>query len=730
MDEFSADDLLLHRAIAGLDGGPSHDRVIAIVARARSDTHYESRIWRFFAHDGAPPAPITSPQFDASSAVLDPEGRRVAFLSARDGAKRVHVLSLDGGEAAAIGDARLRTTGILAWSPDGARLLVLDEAGWPGSGDGPDAGDGDRPVVVDFLPYKLEGTGFVVARRVGLLELDVRSGRACPLVRGDFDVADAAWSPDGQRLAYIRHRDGRQRHRTDLWLADRDGARPLQVTHDLPAVQGLAWSPDGRWLAFAGSCREGDSILTPWLLDARGGGRLSRPAGDLELEGARFVWDSGSSRVATIAAHRGLFRIAVVEAAGGCALLDTGQRHVLALAATRERLAFVAAAMDDACEVRSIAWDGADARRHSALNRDWFRARRRPRVDLRAFEVPDGDDGSERIDAWILRPPEGDGPWPVLVDMHGGPQSVALIDFAAHAYWYDLVARGWMIVAPNAVGSGSYGGKFVHQMSGSPGPFVALNCGALPPELLASQLFGHERGSFTGALSRHIGVFEQAAHGTLFLDEITEMPIEQQVYLLRVLETGAVRRLGSTDETPAPVRILAATNRCPQHAVADGRLREDLYYRLSDFTIALPPLRMRDDDVILLAEHFIGLFNAGEDMRKRLSPAARRTLRHYPWPGNVRELRSATYRACVLAAGDDVVVQPGPSRQPRPLETENSIVFTVGTPWSELEQRSLLKVLAHCGNDKTAAARMLGISVRTVHNHLARMQDGDGAAAR
>ncbi len=265
--------------------------------------------------------------------------------------------------------------------------------------------------------------------------------------------------------------------------------------------------------------------------------------------------------------------------------------------------------------------------------------------------------------------------------------------------------------------------RAIHQMSGCEGPFVAVNCGAMPPELLASQLFGHERGSFTGAVSRHVGVFEQAARGTLFLDEITEMPVEQQVYLLRVLETGVVRRLGSTDETPAPVRILAATNRCPREAITRGKLREDLYYRLSDFTITLPPLRMRDDDVILLAEHFIEGFNARDDMKKRLSPAAKRSLKRYTWPGNVRELRSATYRGCVLASGDDVVVTPEQMRVAPPVETEDVIVFSIGTSWPEIERQSLLKVLAYCDNDKTAAARMLGVSVRTVHNHLARMRD-------
>jgi DNA-binding NtrC family response regulator len=264
--------------------------------------------------------------------------------------------------------------------------------------------------------------------------------------------------------------------------------------------------------------------------------------------------------------------------------------------------------------------------------------------------------------------------------------------------------------------------KAVHELSGRSGRFVAVNCGAMPPELLASQLFGHERGSFTGAVQRHIGVFEQAAHGTLFLDEIAEMPSDLQVYLLRVLETGSVCRVGSDEETHTPVRVLAATNRDPLEAIAKGQLREDLYYRLADFTISLPPLRHRDNDVVVLARHFIEQLNVRYGLRKYLCPSSMRTLHAHTWPGNVRELRSAVQRAYLLTSGEQISVTPGRGRPTVPVETDDTITFSLGTPWSELERRSLLKVLAYCGNDKTAAAKMLGVSVRTIHNHLSRLK--------
>lgn len=268
--------------------------------------------------------------------------------------------------------------------------------------------------------------------------------------------------------------------------------------------------------------------------------------------------------------------------------------------------------------------------------------------------------------------------------------------------------------------------KTLHEASGNTGAFVALNCGAVPAELLASQLFGHERGSFTGAMSRHVGVFEQAENGTLFLDEIAEMPPQLQVYLLRVLETGCVTRVGGTESIRVPVRVVAATNRDPLEAVAEGRLREDLYYRLADIGIHMPPLRDRGEDVLLLARAFIDRLNARYGQRKRLAPACEKTLMRHLWPGNVRELRSAVQRAYLLEPGNQVVVGPVSAQAPVLRETDTSIVFSVGTKMAEMERRMLLKTLSHFDNDKTAAARALGISVRTVHNHLARIAADEG----
>lgn len=264
----------------------------------------------------------------------------------------------------------------------------------------------------------------------------------------------------------------------------------------------------------------------------------------------------------------------------------------------------------------------------------------------------------------------------------------------------------------------------IHQRSGRPGRFVAVNCGAIAPELLASQLFGHERGSFTGASNRHLGFVEQADKGTLFLDEITEMPLSLQVYLLRVLETGRFVRVGGLGEIEADVRIVAATNRNPFVAVQNGHLREDLYYRLADVQLDIPPLRSRGKDVVLLAEYFLDKLNARYSQRKRLAPGVERSLGTHPWPGNVRELRSAVQRAYLLTEGDLIHVKPTVVPPAVLGETDTSVMFSVGMSYSEIETKVLLKTLAFHNNDKSATARTLGVSVRTIHNQLARLREG------
>ena len=251
-------------------------------------------------------------------------------------------------------------------------------------------------------------------------------------------------------------------------------------------------------------------------------------------------------------------------------------------------------------------------------------------------------------------------------------------------------------------------------------PFLAINCGAISPHLMESEIFGHEKGSFTGANRQHLGFFERAHGGTLFLDEVTEMPPDLQVKLLRVLETGTFNRVGSTETQRADVRGLGATNRVPERAVADGKLREDLLYRLNVFPIRLPPLRERREDVILLAEHFLVDICKEENQQKRFSKSAYQRLNEYDWPGNVRELRNVVQRAFVMASGaviGDEWLELGNGRAGQG-DPGALLSVRVGTTLAEVERSLIVATLEHFDGHKERTAAALGVSLKTLYNRL------------
>ncbi|HEY6943119.1 sigma-54 dependent transcriptional regulator [Dokdonella sp.] len=264
--------------------------------------------------------------------------------------------------------------------------------------------------------------------------------------------------------------------------------------------------------------------------------------------------------------------------------------------------------------------------------------------------------------------------------------------------------------------------RALHELSARSGRFIAVNCGAIAPDLLSSQLFGHERGSFTGAAQAHAGFFEQAQGGTLFLDEVTEMPLALQVYLLRVIETRTLTRVGGAREVPVDVRIVAASNRDPQLAVANGHLRADLYYRLSEFPLTIPPLRARRDDIPMLARHFLDRLNQRYGTARAFDADGLRRLAERAWPGNVRELRHAVQRAYILADHDIVAIAEDAA--PRAIaESDGSIRFSVGMSFDDIEREMLLKTLAASSNNKRRAARALGITTKTIYNRLLRYRE-------
>jgi DNA-binding NtrC family response regulator len=269
--------------------------------------------------------------------------------------------------------------------------------------------------------------------------------------------------------------------------------------------------------------------------------------------------------------------------------------------------------------------------------------------------------------------------------------------------------------------------RAIHRLSPrSGGPFVAVNCAALPETLVESELFGHEKGSFTGAFERRMGCFEQAQNGTLLLDEIGEMPIGTQAKLLRVIEESKVRRLGGTADIPCAVRVLAATNRPPDQAIRSKHLREDLYYRLNVFHISLPPLRDRRQDIPSIAAAQIRDLNKKHNCRvTHLHPEATRWLAGNSWPGNVRELRNVLERAVIMAGAGEIQLShistakdTGPRGVVPAASSDDVLEMPVGARMDEVEEAYLRLTLKYTSDNKTRAAEILGVSLRTLHNRL------------
>jgi DNA-binding NtrC family response regulator len=267
--------------------------------------------------------------------------------------------------------------------------------------------------------------------------------------------------------------------------------------------------------------------------------------------------------------------------------------------------------------------------------------------------------------------------------------------------------------------------RTIHELSPRrPKPFVPINCAAIPETLIESEIFGHEKGAFTGALERRTGCFELAEGGTLLLDEIGEMPVATQAKLLRVLEDHKLRRLGSKVETTVDVRVLAATNKVPEEAVARGELRNDLYYRLNVFNIHMPPLREHKEDIPDLVQTLLAEMSAKHGRKvAAVSEAVLNLFHNYSWPGNVRELRNALERAVIVC--DSVIIEtkhlpPGFGQTPvrTSAEDPDAVRLGVGTTVEQAERLLILKTLEATNNNKTRAAEILGISLKTLHNKL------------
>lgn len=301
---------------------------------------------------------------------------------------------------------------------------------------------------------------------------------------------------------------------------------------------------------------------------------------------------------------------------------------------------------------------------------------------------------------------------------------------AAMQHLYEMIDRvstteaNVMLIGESGVGKEEVAAA-IHQASGVTGAFVPVNCGAFAADLINSELFGHEKGAFTGAVSRKAGVFEQAQDGTLFLDEVTEMPIELQPNLLRALEARKVTRLGGTSPMDINCRLISATNRTEYEIAQENKLREDLYFRLAVFPIHVPPLRSRRDDVALLVDYFLADLNHQYKANIGINEADLQRLCEYDWPGNVRELRHCLHRAYIMADQEHHVLRI-PERIASPFskkEGNSNKGIAFGKTVEDVERELILTTLEHLQGDKKQAAETLGISLKTLYNRLNSYED-------
>lgn len=491
--DFSIDSLFEHTKVLSL----SSHHAFAGLAYATSQPDaandaYRSALW-FTPSPGASAARLLASTGGIGSPQLRADGRKVAFLSKRGGAgKRLpHVLATDGGEARAAGNAKeLNVSSLLQWHPDGRHLLVLVRVPYAEDSHD-DVAHPARPKIITHVPYKLDGSGFTVGARAHLFSLDME-GSEPPraLTSGDVDVRSGAWSPDGTCLAFTATASGCIRHRVNLWCVGLDGQR-LQITERFSTVSGLCWSPDGRQLAFAANTVEGDSAsyLYCW---SRGDGVQGPLIAD-SLEGAQIVWRPDGRALACVISRRGLFEVAVIDMAERSHyLLPNDDSQVSLLRACGDALVLVAASYTCLEEVYLSGWGRDSSRRKvTSLNAE-LSARLPVTCVRRSFRVPDGRGATEPVEAWLLAPQAKHNapPPPLLVDLHGGPHSVALMDFAAHLYLYAAVARGWMVLAPNPVGSNGYGHEFEKRLIGRWGELDLPQVHAMVAELHAEGTAG------------------------------------------------------------------------------------------------------------------------------------------------------------------------------------------------------------------------------------------------
>ena len=472
---FTTEDLYLHHKVTQLAGAPDGSAVACTVRSIdREKDDYVSCIW--LAPLAGEPVQLTRGPGHDNSPRWSPDGTQIAFLSDRAGSAKVHLLPRAGGEAAPCGQLPGAVSD-LRWLPDGRALVVSAavsvDPDWRGAR--PDGRSPRKrkvqPQVAWKLPYKSDGVGYMLAREIHLFRLDTASGEHRQLTDGPFDVLAFDVAPDGARLAYARSREGRFAHRTDLWISEADGSRARQLTHDFATVMSPLWSPDGRWIAFCATGEEGDAQTNLYVLECASG--KARRLGDADLQVADPLsvhWSPDSAGLLFLRQHRGRHQVVRIALDGALEERVTGHRQLGAFAPAGDTLCFTVDHPAQPSEVHACPPDGSGERQLTDFN-PWWKDRTPILVENWEFQVPDGRGGTESIEGWLLRAEGASGPLPLLNDVHGGPAAYALLDYDTNVFWQVLCARGWAVLALNAVGSASYGREFCDRLAGHWGEY-------------------------------------------------------------------------------------------------------------------------------------------------------------------------------------------------------------------------------------------------------------------
>jgi dipeptidyl aminopeptidase/acylaminoacyl peptidase len=518
---FSVDDIYLNKTITDITCSSAHNLAACAVASVDAETDAAtSAIW-IYPLDGDERWQVAPDHSGCRKPAWAPDGEQLAFISDASGTDCVYLI-----RPREHRPRRLDFPGTpvsCSWDPTGQRLCVLsalnvdpDRRGQRATEHGSSASP-TAPQLAWKLPYKADGAGYILNREIHLFSMQLSDGTVTQITDGPFDVRSAAWSPVGSRIALTRTREGDESHRVDVWLADANGHDCRRVTSHLAQVGAPVWSPDGRWIVFPGGLAEGDDRLRLWLMDV---GRLQvRGLGDDSLEvateegGIRFC-GRDSSRLLVLRAHRGVQEVVAMTLQSGgnqaresLDLILGGERQLSHLAVARDYLACGSEAAGLPMDLVKCRHDGSNEQRIGDLN-GWCRERKAPQVSRRSFTVPDGDGGTESIDGWLIGPRNAVGPRPLLVDVHGGPASYALLDFGRVAYWAILWSRGWSVLALNAVGSASYGKEFADRLRGRWGeldlPQILAAIRQLVADGIADQriaIIGKSYGGYLSALA-------------------------------------------------------------------------------------------------------------------------------------------------------------------------------------------------------------------------------------